>query len=100
MAIFRSRYGFQEERRQQDESDVLEVTRKERSLVLHNDDFNTFEWVIETLMDVCQHSSEQAEQCAYIVHHNGKCEVKRGPHSILSKMHIALIQRGLTATVE
>jgi ATP-dependent Clp protease adaptor protein ClpS len=69
-------------------------------LVLYNDDFNTFDFVIESLMDVCNHEREQAEQCSIIVHNNGRCSVKDGPVDILQTMCKALVQRGLTAEVE
>ncbi len=55
-----------------------ESTEKVRNLILFNDDFNTFEFVIETLIDVCKHEPEQAEQCTIIVHFKGKCAVKSG----------------------
>ena len=54
------------------------------SLILHNDDVNTFEFVIESLIDVCKHTSEQAEQCTYLIHYKGKCDVKKGDLSHLS----------------
>jgi ATP-dependent Clp protease adaptor protein ClpS len=71
-----------------------------KKLILHNDDFNTFDWVIETLVEVCGHSYEQAEQCAYIVHYKGKCQVKHGSENEMERLCKMLLQRGLTATVE
>lgn len=71
-----------------------------KKLILHNDDFNTFDWVIQTLMEVCGHSAEQAEQCAYIVHFKGKCQVKHGSENEMQKLCKILQHRGLTATVE
>ena len=47
-------------------------------LIIYNDDVNTFEFVIESLIEICKHNSIQAEQCTWIIHHNGKCAVKRG----------------------
>ncbi len=59
-------------------SDVLVMTELEStfSLLVWNDEVNTFEWVIETLMEICGHSEEQAEQCAMIIHNNGKYAFK------------------------
>jgi len=69
-------------------------------LTLHNDDVHTFDYVIETLMDVCEHDMVQAEQCAYIVHYKGKCDVKKGPLDHLSPMKSKLIDKGLLATID
>jgi ATP-dependent Clp protease adaptor protein ClpS len=69
-------------------------------LVLHNDDFNTFDFVIKTLIEVCKHEPEQAEQCTLIVHFRGKCTVKTGPQDELEPMYKKLLECGLTATIE
>ena len=69
-------------------------------LVLYNDDFNTFEHVIESLIDVCHHTPEQAEQCAIIVHHKGRYEVKSGSYKRLLPMKNILIDRELTVSIE
>lgn len=84
------------------EEDIALLTEEGevKKLILHNDDYNTFDWVIESLVDICKHNTEQAEQCAYIVHYRGKCQVKHGSEEIMNKLHAALVQRGLTATVE
>jgi ATP-dependent Clp protease adaptor protein ClpS len=71
-----------------------------RELVLHNDDFNTFDFVISSLIEVCKHEAEQAEQCAMIVHYKGKCTVKTGPFAELEPMYKELGNRGLTVTIE
>ena len=76
------------------------VVARERDLVLYNDDVNTFDFVIESLVDICKHDLMQAEQCTYIVHYNGKCAVKNGTYEILNPMRIALCDRGLSAVVE
>lgn len=70
------------------------------SLVVWNDEVNTFEWVIETLMEVCGHSLEQAEQCALFVHHKGKYAVKKGDYDTLKPMCNSITDRGIGATVE
>ncbi len=69
-------------------------------LIVWNDDVNTFEWVIETLMEICHHDYEQAEQCAYIIHFRGKYAVKHGSYDDLKPMCDAITERGIGATVE
>lgn len=68
-----------------------------KELVLFNDDIHTFDFVIEALVKVCKHTTEQAEQSAYIVHFNGQCSVKNGPLDKLKPMKEALIDRDLRA---
>lgn len=84
----------------QEDIDVLDDIGIGRHLILHNDDYNTFEFVIESLMQVCRHTEEQAEQCAMIVHFKGKCAVKSGLDEVLRPMKDALIDRGLNATLD
>jgi ATP-dependent Clp protease adaptor protein ClpS len=69
-------------------------------LVLHNDEINTFDYVMEVLMDICGHSLTQAEQCATITHFKGKCEVKTGSPNDMRELRYQLISRGLKASVE
>jgi ATP-dependent Clp protease adaptor protein ClpS len=69
-------------------------------LVLYNDDVNTFDFVIDSLIDVCNHERVQAEQCSLIIHYKGKCSVKDGDFTRLSPMCSALLDRGLTAAIE
>ena len=69
-------------------------------LIVWNDEVNTFEWVIESLMEVCDHSYEQAEQCAYIIHFKGKYAVKHGSYDELKPMCEAITERGIGATLE
>jgi ATP-dependent Clp protease adaptor protein ClpS len=69
-------------------------------LIVWNDEVNTFEWVIETLVAVCQQSHEQAEQCAYIIHFRGKYAVKQGEYEELKPMCDAITERGIGATLE
>lgn len=71
-----------------------------RELILFNDDFNTFDFVIETLIDVCEHSPEQAETCTWIVHYKGKCTVKSGSFNELKPVYQELTNRTLTAKIE
>lgn len=85
----------------QDIENLFNLSSEEKkSLILYNDDYNYFEFVIESLINVCEHTEEQAEQCAMIVHYNGKCDVKRGPYKALDPMRNALTDRGLNATIE
>ncbi|MBL6661167.1 MAG: ATP-dependent Clp protease adaptor ClpS [Crocinitomicaceae bacterium] len=70
------------------------------SLVLYNDDVNTFDHVINCLIRICKHDVVQAEQCAWLVHNRGKCNIKSGKLSILRKMQNALTQNGLSAEIE
>ncbi len=79
---------------------ILQKEKKENHLVLHNDDFNTFEWVIESLITICKHDETQAEQCAFIVHNNGKCSVKDGAMEKLKPLKESLIERGLSVTID
>ncbi|HRG67478.1 MAG TPA: ATP-dependent Clp protease adaptor ClpS [Saprospiraceae bacterium] len=69
-------------------------------LIVYNDDINTFDWVIESLMDICRHSFEQAEQLSLIVHFKGKAIVKTDSFNILRPMKDALCDRGLSAVIE
>jgi ATP-dependent Clp protease adaptor protein ClpS len=69
-------------------------------LILHNDDYNTFEWVIECLIKICKHEPNQASQCAHIVHFTGKCDVKRGDHDTIMPMYNKLKSCGLNVTME
>ena len=81
--------------------EVEQITKEENlnNIILFNDDVNTFEWVIECLMKYCGHDSIQAEQCAHIVHHNGKCGVKTGTLHKLKPICEALLQKGLSAEI-
>ncbi|MCB0706136.1 MAG: ATP-dependent Clp protease adaptor ClpS [Saprospiraceae bacterium] len=69
-------------------------------LIVYNDDHNTFEWVIECFMDILQHSSEQSEQLALIIHYKGKATVKTAPMAELKPKKDALVDRGLSAVIE
>jgi ATP-dependent Clp protease adaptor protein ClpS len=82
------------------ETDLLTSLEETCSLIVWNDEVNTFEWVIETLVEVCGHSYEQAEQCAYIIHHQGKYAVKKGSYDDLKPQCDAITERGINATVE
>ena len=70
------------------------------NLILHNDECNSFDYVIELLVDICNHSILQAEQCAYITHYKGKCDIKSGDYSNLKMMKEELIDCGLQVTID
>lgn len=69
-------------------------------LVVFNDDVNTFDHVIESLIKVCKHEVTQAEQCTWIIHYNGKCQVKHGSFEKLEPMCTALLDRGISAEIQ
>ena len=71
-----------------------------KNLILHNDDFNTFDFVTDTLIEVCKHEEEQAIQCTYMVHYQGKSDIKSGTYSFLKPLKDKLINLGLSATIE
>ncbi len=81
------------------ELDVITKVEKQKVLVLFNDDVNTFEWVIECLTKYCGHDTLQAEQCATIVHYNGRCVVKEGKLKTLKPICETLLEKGLSAEI-
>jgi ATP-dependent Clp protease adaptor protein ClpS len=90
--------------RYDEQEDVLideDVTSGNLSqLIVYNDDFNTFDWVIQCFMEVCHHTQEQSEQLSLLVHFKGKATVKTGPLSVVKPMKDALVERGLSAVIE
>ena len=76
------------------------LSEDSRHLILHNDDVHTFDYVIVSLVDICHHDIHQAEQCAYIVHHKGKCDVKKGSYDELHPMKDKLTDKGLSVTID
>lgn len=85
------------EKQQELQGDLL--LKDTNKLVLWNDDFNTFDFVIDTLIEVCGHTPEQAEQCTILVHYKGKCTVKTSSLEVLKPMHNQLINKGLTSEI-
>ena len=83
----------------QEELDVLIQETKKHEIILHNDDVNTFDYVIDSLVDVCDHTLEQAEQCSVLVHYKGKCAVKTGEYKELEAKCSKLLQLGLSAEI-
>lgn len=78
---------------------LLEEMDFDSRLVLHNDDVNTFDFVIACLINVCGHTLEQAEQCTMLVHYKGKCTVKTADKETLMPMHQKLLSLGLTSEI-
>lgn len=79
---------------------VLDEVASGFQLIVWNDDVNTFDWVIQTLKEVCQHEQEQAEQCTLIIHFKGKCSVKQGDYDTLKPMCESILERGIQCTIE
>jgi len=71
-----------------------------RTLELHNDDYHTFDYVIECLIEICELDLVQATQCTYLIHYKGKCDVKKGSKSDLLPLRRALAQRDLKAIIK
>lgn len=85
------------------EEEITETITKEeatKALLLYNDDVNTFDFVTESLIKVCNHDALQAEQCTYLIHYTGKCVVKNGSFNKLKPLCEALLDRGLSAKIE
>jgi ATP-dependent Clp protease adaptor protein ClpS len=86
------------------DSDILtaleENAVEDKQIVVYNDDFNTFDHVIDSLNKVCKHDPIQAEQCTFLIHQKGKCSVKKGAYKKLEPMCTALLERGITAEIE
>ena len=80
--------------------DLVEELIDIKSLIIHNDEVNTFEWVIECLMEICKHDAVQAEQCTLLIHFKGKASVKQGSLEELQPMKDALCDRGINVTID
>ncbi len=80
----------------QEKSAEKHLSSQKHSLVLYNDDHNSFDFVIETLVDICEHDVEQAEQCALLTHYKGKCAVLSGSYEELKQKREMISERGLT----
>ena len=85
--------------RTQENVDVLEQQVNQYEIVLFNDDVHTFDFVIDSLINVCEHSLEQAEQCTFLVHYKGKCAVKTGELKELKSKCTQLLNLGLSAEI-
>ncbi len=88
-------YSFEEE----ELVEVVEKTTDLNDLMVYNDDVNTFDHVINTLIKVCEHTDEQAEQCTLLIHYKGKCSVRKGDFSMLKPMRSAICEAGIDARI-
>ncbi len=86
--------------KESEDTDLLTVNENTYQLIVWNDEVNSFDWVIQTLIEVCNHSLEQAEQSAMIIHTKGKYAVKEGSYDFLKPMCDAITERGIGATIE
>src|SRR5947199_10288020 len=82
------------------DTDVLVENHSNCQLIVWNDNVNSFDWVITTLIEICGHTQEQAEQCAMIIHTKGKYAVKQGSYDDLKPQCDAITERGIGATIE
>lgn len=83
-----------------EETDIAVADLSAFQLIVWNDEINTFDWVIETLMEICRHDRQQAEQCTLFIHFKGKYNVKEGDYDTLKAMCDAITDRGIGATIE
>jgi ATP-dependent Clp protease adaptor protein ClpS len=83
-----------------DQAEMITDDGNNCQLIVWNDEVNTFEWVIDTLIEICRHTAEQAEQSAMIIHTKGKYAVKEGSYNTLKPMCDSITERGIGATVE
>ncbi len=83
----------------QEELDVLVQEESKHEIILYNDDVNTFDFVIDSLIAICEHTVEQAEQCTILVHYKGKCAVKTGEYKDLEPRCSRLLELGLSAEI-
>lgn len=86
--------------KEQEVTELDEKTQEPYVLILHNDDYNTFDWVIKSLVQLLNHTATQAEQCAWIVHTKGSCKVKHGYYEQLMDYHLQFSERGISTSVE
>ena len=90
-----------QEKIQHSEKEISDTLNKENKfLILYNDDYHTFDYVIDALIDICKHEEEQAVQCTYLVHYKGKADVKKGSYGFLKPMMTQLRKRDLKAAIE
>lgn len=88
--------------REETKEEVLnkEKNTDKKSIVVYNDNVNTFDWVIQSLIEICDHEFIQASQCAHLVHFKGKCDVKSGSYEELEPKCLALLERKISAKIE
>lgn len=95
-----TKYTYNPQTETAEDIDTLTAEVLNHHLVVWNDEVNTFDWVIDTLMDVCGHEREQAEQCAMLIHTKGKYAVKQGSYDLLKPQCDAITERLINATIE
>jgi ATP-dependent Clp protease adaptor protein ClpS len=93
-------FGYNPNTDTTEEVDVLTEEAINHNLIVWNDEVNTFDWVIDTLMDICGHEREQAEQCAMLIHTKGKYAVKNGSYDVLKPQCDGITDRLINATIE
>ena len=98
--MYYNSFGTETETIEEQDVDVLTELEKKYQIIVWNDDVNTFEWVIETLVDICGHTEEQAEQCALLIHTQGKYAVQQGSYDDLKPKVEAILDRGINATLD
>lgn len=86
-------------RKESEEYDTLLSEDFSHVIILHNDDVNSFDFVINCLIEICGHTLEQAQQCTFLVHYRGKCEVKTGTLEKLIPLNNALLKKGLSSEI-
>lgn len=99
MKIYNNKSYDEPKRQYEEDVLVLELEDEVYKLVVHNDDVNTFDFVIMCLINICEHTPEQAEQCTMLIHYKGKCTVKTGALEKLKPMHQALLGKGLSSEI-
>ena len=99
MKIYNNRSYDEPKRQYEEEVLVMELEDEVYKLVVHNDDVNTFDFVIMCLIDICEHTPEQAEQCTMLIHYKGKCTVKTGSYEKLKPQCTQLLEAGLNAEI-
>lgn len=88
------------QREYEEEVLVLDDITDQSKIIVYNDDVNTFDFVIESLIEICHHTLEQAQQCTFLIHYKGKCTVKTGTIEELLPMHKKLLDRSLTSEIQ
>ncbi len=83
----------------QEDVEVETLSDEGCKLMLHNDDYHTFDYVIKALVDICRHSLDQAQQCAILTHCKGKCVIKKGAYEELLPLHTAMLEKQLTTEI-
>lgn len=92
-------YSMQTRRKEKEVVDLMEQLENQHELVLFNDDIHTFDFVIDALISICEHTDEQAHQCTLLVHYKGKCTVKTGELSDIKPRCSKLLELGLSAEI-